>query len=78
MRLNRELNTPTSSESSDNLEQNPKNSSTLEMNISDRVDSLRMLVDTRKETQNIKKLQRLINHSVEITLFGDSHPTQMG
>jgi hypothetical protein len=31
-----------------------------------------MLKDIRKETQrHVKKLQTLINHPVEITLFGD-------
>jgi hypothetical protein len=46
------------------------------MDILDRLDSLRMLEDIIKETQkHDKKLQRLINHPVKITLFRDSHPT---
>jgi hypothetical protein len=38
-----------------------------------------MLEDIRKEMQrHVKKLQRLINHPVEITLFGDSHLNKNG
>jgi hypothetical protein len=38
-----------------------------------------MLKDIRKETQRqVKKLERLINHPVEITLFADSHPNTNG
>jgi hypothetical protein len=49
-----------------------QDTSNLKMDISDRVDSLRMLEDIRKKTQrHVKKLQRLINHPVEIKLFGD-------
>lgn len=55
-------NTGSSSESSDNMEQDQKNTTTLEMEISDRVDSLRMLEDIRKEiSQHIKKLRKMIN-----------------
>jgi hypothetical protein len=47
------------------MDQNSKDASTLEMDISDRGDSLRMLEDIRKETQrHVKILQRLINHQV--------------
>jgi hypothetical protein len=75
----RQPSTPTSSESSDNMGQNPKDTSTPEMDISDRVVSLPLSDGIRKETQrHVKRLQRLINHPVDIKLFGESHPNTNG
>ena len=78
-KMERTSNTGSSSESSDNMDQDQKNTSTLEMEISDRVDSLRMLEDIRKEiSKHIKTLRKMINQPVEITQFGDNIPTING
>ena len=77
-KMERTSNTGSSSESSDNMDQE-QNTSTLEMEISDRVDSLRMLEDIRKEiSKPIKTLRKMINQPVEITHFGDTRLTING
>ena len=51
------------------------NRTTKEEEIASRVDSLRMWNDIKKETKgHLELLRTLINHNVEINLFGDQEP----
>jgi hypothetical protein len=61
---------------SKSFNQNPKDTSTLKMDVSDKANSLRMLEDIRKEAQiHVKKLQKLtptqwrLNYLETVTLI---------
>jgi hypothetical protein len=60
------------------VDQNPKGASTLEMDISYWVDTLRMLEDIRKETQKCQEIAKTDQPPGEITLFGANHSNTNG